>query len=93
MHKGSEVKTSTIARLRLLHVEPSARGYGIGSRLVDECVRFARQAGYKRITLWTQSILTEAREVYRRAGFTLTHKERHAEFGKKLVGETWDLAL
>jgi DNA-binding MarR family transcriptional regulator/GNAT superfamily N-acetyltransferase len=82
-----------VARLRLLLVEPNARGLGIGRRLVEECIRFARSAGYRQVTLWTQSILTEAREVYRRTGFTLTHKERHAEFGKKLTGETWDLAL
>jgi|SRR5215472_14433791 len=82
-----------VARLRLLLVEPSARGLGIGNRLVDECTRFARQAGYKKITLWTQSILQAARYIYKKSGYRLVKQERHREFGYDLVGETWDLSL
>jgi len=87
-------KTDAVAQLRLLLVEPSARGHGIGSRLIDECVRFARQAGYTKITLWTQSELQAARRLYKKAGFTVTAKKRHDSFGRKgLVAETWDLSL
>ncbi len=86
-------ETAKIARLRLLLVEPSARGLGIGHRLVEECTRFARQAGYKKITLWTQSILHSARRIYQQAGYRLVKQERHREFGYDLVGETWDLIL
>jgi GNAT superfamily N-acetyltransferase len=87
-------KSNAVARLRLLYVEPSARGLGIGARLIDECVRFARQAGYRTLTLWTQSELAAARHLYKKAGFTLTRKEAHDSFGRKgLVAETWDRVL
>jgi DNA-binding MarR family transcriptional regulator len=86
-------KSDRVAKLRLLLVEPSARGLGIGARLVEECVRFARQAGYRKITLWTQSILDAAREIYRKNGFQVVKRERHQSFGYKLVGETWELTL
>ena len=87
-------KSDTVSKLRLLYVEPSTRGLGIGSRLIDECVRFAKQAGYRKMTLWTQSELDAARRLYKKAGFTLTAKKTHDSFGRKgLVAETWDLAL
>jgi DNA-binding MarR family transcriptional regulator/N-acetylglutamate synthase-like GNAT family acetyltransferase len=86
-------KSSTAARLRCLLVEPRARGAGIGARLVDECTRFARKAGYRKIMLWTNSVLTDARRLYQRAGYRLVAQERHHSFGHDLVGETWELNL
>ena len=80
-----------VARLRLLLVEPKARGLGIGARLVEEAVRFSRDAGYRKVTLWTHSVLTAARHIYEQAGFRLVATDKHNEFGQELVGETWDL--
>jgi DNA-binding MarR family transcriptional regulator/GNAT superfamily N-acetyltransferase len=82
-----------IARLRILIVEPKARGLGVGRRLVEECVRFARRAGYGEITLWTHSILIAARRIYDSVGFRIVDTETHDEFGPELVGETWSLRL
>jgi DNA-binding MarR family transcriptional regulator/GNAT superfamily N-acetyltransferase len=87
-------KSASVAKLRMLLVEPHARGLGLGKRLVDECIRFARQAGYKKITLWTQSELDAARTLYQRAGFHCVGRRTHDSFGKKgLVAETWELPL
>ena len=86
-------ESETVARLRLLLVEPKARGLGLGARLTDECVRFARHAGYKTITLWTHSVLTAARHIYRKAGFRLTRSEQHQSWGQPVVSEHWDLEL
>jgi DNA-binding MarR family transcriptional regulator/N-acetylglutamate synthase-like GNAT family acetyltransferase len=85
--------SAQVARIRLLLIDPKARGIGLGHRLVDECVRFARQAGYKRVTLWTHEVLTAARRVYQKAGFKLTASEKKRSWGKDVVAEYWDLDL
>jgi DNA-binding MarR family transcriptional regulator/GNAT superfamily N-acetyltransferase len=86
-------KTASIARLRMLYVEPSARGLGIGKRLVDACVGFARRAGYRKMTLWTNDVLHAARAIYVRTGFRLVAEEGHHSWGRDLVSQTWEMDL
>jgi DNA-binding MarR family transcriptional regulator/N-acetylglutamate synthase-like GNAT family acetyltransferase len=86
-------KSAKVAQLRLLLVEPNARGLGIGTRLVQECTIFAKEAGYQRITLWTNSVLLAARNIYQKEGYELKQKERRNMFGHDLVNETWELKL
>jgi DNA-binding MarR family transcriptional regulator/N-acetylglutamate synthase-like GNAT family acetyltransferase len=82
-----------VAKLRLLLVDPAGRGLGLGRRLVGECIAFARANGYRKITLWTQSILVAARKIYQDAGFAQVASEPHRSFGQSLIGETWEMKL
>jgi DNA-binding MarR family transcriptional regulator/N-acetylglutamate synthase-like GNAT family acetyltransferase len=86
-------ESESVARLRLLFVEPKARRCGIGTQLVNECVKFARQAAYRKIVLWTQSDLHDARDIYKKFGFHRVSKKRHSSWGRSLIGENWELSL
>nr|WP_155403859.1 bifunctional helix-turn-helix transcriptional regulator/GNAT family N-acetyltransferase [Variovorax paradoxus] len=86
-------KSAGVAQLRLLILSPAARGLGLGGKLVDECIAFARRKGYRKMVLWTNSCLSAARGIYAKRGFQLTKSEPHESYGKQLVGETWELKL
>jgi len=86
-------ESDEVAKLRMLYVEPSARGLGLGRRLTDECIDFARRQGYKTLTLWTNKMLVSACKIYLAAGFELVSQEQHHSFGRDQVGQIWNLAL
>jgi ribosomal protein S18 acetylase RimI-like enzyme len=86
-------KSDTVAKLRLLIIDPKARGIGLGKRLTRACIAFAKEKGYRKIVLWTQSHLAAARAIYERENFKLTSSQKHSSFGKRLVAETWELRL
>ncbi|WP_255298246.1 GNAT family N-acetyltransferase [Brevibacillus dissolubilis] len=86
-------ESEAVAKLRLLLVDPKARGLGLGTRLTEEAIRFAKRTGYEKIVLWTNRVLKEARHIYEKLGFKLIAEEKHNSFGHELVGETWELTL
>jgi GNAT superfamily N-acetyltransferase len=85
--------SETVAKLRLLYVEPAVRGLGLGRRLVDACIDYSRKRGYRTLSLWTNDVLLPARRIYQAAGFTCVAREPHHSFGQDLIGETWELTL
>ncbi|WP_442595467.1 GNAT family N-acetyltransferase [Neobacillus sp. D3-1R] len=86
-------ESEKVAKLRLLLVDPKARGLGLGTRLVEECIDYSKKAGYEKIKLWTNSVLKEARHIYEKTGFKLIEEEKHHSFGHELVGEIWEMVL